>query len=431
MIGRRGIRRWGIRVALAILGTGSGAVPGSGIPAWAGIDVVRGYEVLYTQMPPTMDGTISPDEWETAPRARGWGLLGRPAGTVDQENSSFRALWDDEALYLLLESDFDQWDASPAAAPAIDFADNSWNLFWDPNLDGDPNFPENIDPLTTPVGNQDNYQVAFSAFAGESVMQGTDVAGNWLLTEARYQNNFGNNTTWRSGVVGLRGLVIAQSNGLDGGVAEVRVPWTEFDAPAELVLNSGVVQTGLHHPFAPSDGDTWFFQAGRISTDPANAAPVWNWQPGTFFAEHPHGEITFVTVLAPQGIPGDYNDNGQVEQGDLDLVLLNWGQNAVPPPQAWANELPEGLIDQAELDGVLLNWGNTAAGLVGSPAVPEPAAWLSAVLSLFAVAVCRVSRCVFMRSQALPGNALSRRIASREQLATQSLVTRASFKTVR
>jgi hypothetical protein len=69
--------------------------------------------------------------------------------------------------------------------------------------------------------------------------------------------------------------------------------------------------------------------------------------------------------------PGDYDNNGVVDQGDLDLVLLNWGADAVTPPQGWVSELPSGKIDQDELDGVLLNWG---AGIHLTSPVPEPGA---------------------------------------------------------
>jgi hypothetical protein len=62
---------------------------------------------------------------------------------------------------------------------------------------------------------------------------------------------------------------------------------------------------------------------------------------------------------------GDYNASGQVEQADLDLVLLNWGQATPPPPAGWTNDLPSGNVDQAELDGVLLNWGNTGGAGAG------------------------------------------------------------------
>jgi hypothetical protein len=83
------------------------------------------------------------------------------------------------------------------------------------------------------------------------------------------------------------------------------------------------------------------------------------------------------------GIDGDYNGNGQVEQGDLDLVLLNWGQPGVPG--GWVNDLPDGNIDQAELDGVLLNWGNMATAALGASAVPEPSALM---IVLFGAPLC-------------------------------------------
>ncbi len=74
-------------------------------------------------------------------------------------------------------------------------------------------------------------------------------------------------------------------------------------------------------------------------------------------------------------LPGDYNLNGQVEQGDLDLVLQNWGLDTTASgiPAGWLNDIPDGLIDQAELDGVLLNWGGAAAPDFTGSAVPEPA----------------------------------------------------------
>jgi hypothetical protein len=93
------------------------------------------------------------------------------------------------------------------------------------------------------------------------------------------------------------------------------------------------------------------------------------------------GVVSYVAEgMPPTGIDGDYNDNGTVEQADLDLVLLNWGQGGVP--NGWVNDLPEGNIDQAELDGVLLNWGNTAS-LGGASGVPEPSS--AALLGLAVV----------------------------------------------
>lgn len=72
------------------------------------------------------------------------------------------------------------------------------------------------------------------------------------------------------------------------------------------------------------------------------------------------------------GLAGDYNGNDQVEQGDLDLVLLNWGAPWPPEVEGWINDPPtDDTIDQDDLDGVLLNWG-TSAGSANTAAVPEP-----------------------------------------------------------
>ncbi len=103
-------------------------------------------------------------------------------------------------------------------------------------------------------------------------------------------------------------------------------------------------------------------------------------------------QVEFFFLVA--GIAGDYNASGQVEQGDLDLVLQNWGRDTVANgiPTGWTNDLPDGLIDQGELDGVLLNWGSTAVPSVGGTNVPEPAAF--GVLCGWAVAAWgRGGRC--------------------------------------
>lgn len=84
-------------------------------------------------------------------------------------------------------------------------------------------------------------------------------------------------------------------------------------------------------------------------------------------------DLTFVTgtlrVQTMQFLTGDYNGNGAVEQADLDLVLLHWGEPGIP--NGWVNDLPVGNIDQNELDGVLLHWG-MMANQMAAAGVPEP-----------------------------------------------------------
>ncbi len=81
-------------------------------------------------------------------------------------------------------------------------------------------------------------------------------------------------------------------------------------------------------------------------------------------------------VLDPGGITGDFNASGQVEQGDLDLVLQNWGDDTAVNgiPAGWTNDNTDlGQIEQTELDRVLQNWGSTSAPDFTGSAVPEPA----------------------------------------------------------
>ncbi|MEM1445069.1 MAG: LEPR-XLL domain-containing protein [Planctomycetota bacterium] len=60
---------------------------------------------------------------------------------------------------------------------------------------------------------------------------------------------------------------------------------------------------------------------------------------------------------------GDYNADGFVGQGDLNLVLSNWGSTELPDGFAESNlSTPfSGVIGQTELNGVLTNWGSSQA----------------------------------------------------------------------
>ncbi len=91
---------------------------------------------------------------------------------------------------------------------------------------------------------------------------------------------------------------------------------------------------------------------------------------------------------ASAAVTGDHNGTGQVEQGDLDLVLQNWGldTDTAGVPAGWTNtDDLNGQIEQTELDAILQNWGSTTApdfaGHAHLPGVPEPATALLLTLS--------------------------------------------------
>ncbi|MEO1497354.1 MAG: hypothetical protein AAFV43_09405 [Planctomycetota bacterium] len=62
--------------------------------------------------------------------------------------------------------------------------------------------------------------------------------------------------------------------------------------------------------------------------------------------------------------PGDFNGDDVVDNADLNLLLVNWGEEEVPPE--WVNGF-EAPVDNGELNALLVSWG------AGATSVPEPA----------------------------------------------------------
>jgi phospholipase/lecithinase/hemolysin len=115
---------------------------------------------------------------------------------------------------------------------------------------------------------------------------------------------------------------------------------------------------------------------GRSVANPDEYA-VWD--------EHSHPTTALHRVIADAALEavwrldGDYNDNGVVEQGDLDLVLVNWSGRGRPVPAGWLADLPNRFVDQGELDRVLMNWGDLRLVPRAQPAgvaIPEPSSFI-------------------------------------------------------
>ncbi len=98
------------------------------------------------------------------------------------------------------------------------------------------------------------------------------------------------------------------------------------------------------------------------------------------------GTLNFIGYLVEYGAApvGDYNGSGQVDQGDLDLVLQHWGAPGDPLPIGWVQYVPGAAVEQSDLDSVLGNWGETAVPtLRGATSVPEPLAGVALMLAWY------------------------------------------------
>jgi hypothetical protein len=319
---------------------------------------VRTFNVQWTNTAPTMDGMLGASEWAAAgPAQADWGDLRNPETDRDTANNRVQMMWDSAGLYILHQSNQTAW-AAPAAEPnpVISFSNDTLNLYLDPNADDEPNFNTNPETIV------DGYQVAWEQRQGTIISTNANRNGVGVFTEAHVDTEFGDQANWNRGGMQTSGaamqdIVIAQNNGANGSLTEVFIPWTNFNAdvilpPADYNRNtstdaadfvlwrdtldmpvtnpgdgadgdqSGIVDqpdlalwrgafgtegepgfSGLFHPFAPANNDTWFFQMGQIYIpDPDNFLPVFNWTASQSFTTRPHAEITFVG--RPAGVAG-------------------------------------------------------------------------------------------------------------------------------
>ncbi len=160
----------------------------------------------------------------------------------------------------------------------------------------------------------------------------------------------------------------------------------------------GLLELSLINGFTPDAADTFtVFAAGsligffdnvftgqRLDTTDGGGSFVVNYGLGSAFNEN---RIILSDFLANVLLAGDYNGSGQVEQGDLDLVLQNWGvdTDVAGTPAGWNHDLPSGLIEQTELDGVLQNWGSASTPDFRGSAVPEPSSMVVLVVGFSAL----------------------------------------------
>ncbi len=98
------------------------------------------------------------------------------------------------------------------------------------------------------------------------------------------------------------------------------------------------------------------------------------------------GQVFYEAYVPPEGVDGDYNDDGIVDAADYTVWRDNLGTSATLP-----NDPTPGTVDESDYAVWKSHYGQTAGSGSGAlAAVPEPAAWLLALVAgLLTTGRCR------------------------------------------
>lgn len=280
-----------------------GLVALSALATAAAAQEVKTYGVNYVQTSPIIDGVLTTeDEWGgAASGSADWSLL--TFNSPDATNNRFQAVWDDSGIYLKHEVEYSNWrDAGRQWDPTYE----ALNFYFDPNVDGETN--ENS--AAFPFISTDGYQLSINQPLGFSSIDSSQATAG-AEASAYVDASFGNSAGAFSG---FANTMVSQTTSIEEsrGYFEMFIPWADFDAAAP---DSGLSDTGLYHPEAPSSGDQWFFNVARTqsnfitsawsSPDSAQAA-----------AQRPHGILEFLS----SGTSCDVDGSGECDAADIDAI---------------------------------------------------------------------------------------------------------------
>lgn len=260
---------------------------------------VQQYEVNYTATPPVIDGVRGSSEWAGAFADAGNFRLLRtaPPGTPATENITWQALYDSEAIYLILQTDFTGLQGSTIFTDDTVPNPDDVNIFFSPNRNDEPNEPPPDGTPSSSGRTEDSYQIIVSIAPGTSSRISANPGPPGLYTQARYDALFGDLVTGSWAPQGIEFAVV--SSATTGAVLEMKIPFADLTAQT-ATLNHMVATDGV------TAGERWQFNIARIASD--GSLPVWQYHAGTanpttgvgaFFAEREFGEIVFQAIPEP------------------------------------------------------------------------------------------------------------------------------------
>ncbi len=266
------------------------------------------YDAVYTATGATIDGIVSPGEWDEADQSGNWKVLRTHAN--DTHGNYLKAKWNESGIFLLYSTNYTNW--AEKTSDQFDWNANSINMYFDPNQDQES--------LDRPGEELESYQMTLNLYRGAAGYDGSSYT-NTVAYEDSASNSKFNNTAWEGLGADSR---MAMNNGTQGGVLELFVKWQDFNVVVDdndmLVTSSPTATT-----------TPWSFQIGAITTDGSNFLPVWNDNGGQAFVDSDNGwgTMTFLADTTVLGTLGDTDGDDDVDLDDYYTLLEFIGQSGI------------------------------------------------------------------------------------------------------
>jgi hypothetical protein len=257
--------------------TGDGRVDNADFQVWIDNRTLS-YVVQEATSPVAVDGVVASGEWDSATEPAGHWAWPKNSG-LDSYDNRLRMQWADEGLYVLYQTDYNDW-ASPSGDPDIrSRTDDVLELLFDPNNDHQPN--------NVPDSERDEYWIRTSQRDGVSRFVDGVLTNMGIEFSNRHKGIVGDPSIWSADPSDHARMEIVQRNSADGGVVELYLPWSMLNASVEELI----------HKEAPVEGETWYANIGQnVASDNDNDS---YWGASTEFgAARPFGELMF--NLPPQ-----------------------------------------------------------------------------------------------------------------------------------
>lgn len=156
------------------------------------------------------------------------------------------------------------------------------------------------------------------------------------------------------------------------------------DLANRLVVNSGSVNSARDIAFDAA-GNIHFVSSGearyRVIAPGGNTTAITSWDGNLY-------DFEITTATAPEGIIGDFNDDGDVDAADYTVWRDNLGSTVVLP-----NDDSPGTVDNSDYSDWVTNFGMSGgSGAIAGGAVPEPASAGLLLIGLIGIGCSAVRR---------------------------------------